>query len=101
MKLSIQIVEGGGWMTRNTVGRPRARFFAFLSLIWLVASLCASLPFWDGWPDSFGYLAWLGSAVLVPQPVFVALAIVFRLVEQPCSIVKRSRNPDYDIEKLY
>ena len=101
MKSSIQIVEGGGWITRNTVGRPRARFFAFLSVIWLGVSLCASLPFWDGWPDSFGYLEWLCSALLVLQPVFVVLAIVFRLAEQPRSIVERTRNPDYDIEKLY
>jgi hypothetical protein len=78
-----------------------ARFFAFLSVIWLGVSLCASLPFWDGWPDSFGYLELLCSALIIPQPVFVVLAIVFRLAEQPRSIVEHNRNPDYDIGKLY
>lgn len=101
MKSSIQIIEGRGWITRNTVGRPRARFCAFLSVIWLGVSLCASLPFWDGWPDSFGSLEWLCSALLVAQPIYVVLAIVFRLTEKPGSTVERNRNPDYDIGKLY
>ena len=35
MKSHSSIVEGGGWITRQTVARPRARFFGFLSVIWL------------------------------------------------------------------
>jgi hypothetical protein len=101
MKSSIQIVEGGGWITRQTVGRPRARFFGFLSLIWLGVSFCASFPFWDGWPESFGYLELLCSALLIPQPVFGVVAVVFLLTEQPSTIVEQRRNPDYDIRKLY
>jgi hypothetical protein len=101
MKSSIQIVEGGGWITRQNVGRPRARFFGFLSVIWLGVSLCASFPFWDAWPESFGYLEWVCGALLVPQPLFVVLAVVFWLTEQPCTIVEQHRNPDYDIRKLY
>ena len=101
MKSSTQIVHGGGWITRQTVGRPRARFFGFLSLIWLGVSLGASFPFLDGWPDSFGYLEWLCSTLLVAQPVFVVLAIVFLLTEHPRTIVEHDPNPDYDIRKLY
>ena len=101
MRSSIQIVEGGGWITLQTVGRPRARFFGFLSVIWLGASLCASFPFWDGWPESFGYLEWLCGALLVPQPVLVVVAVVFLVAEQPRTIVQQRRNPDYDIRKLY
>src|SRR5262245_7977569 len=101
MKSSIQIVHGGGWVARQKVGRPRARFFGFLSVIWLGVSFCASFPFWDGWPESFGYLEWLCSALLVPQPVFLVLAMVFLLTEQPRSIVEHHPKPDYDIRKLY
>ena len=101
MKSSAQIVHGGGWLTRQTVGRPRARFFGFLSLIWLGVSICASFPFWDGWPESFGYLEWLCSALLIPQVVLVALALVCLLREQPRTIVEKRPNPDYDIRKLY
>jgi len=101
MKSSIQIVEGGGWMRRQTVGRPRARFFGFLSVIWLGISLCASFPFWDGWPESFSYLEWIGCALLVPQPVLVVLAVLFLLTERPRTAVEQHRNPDFDIRKLY
>ena len=101
MKSHSDIVEGGGWITRQTVGRPRARFFGFLSIIWLGVSIGASFPFWDGWPQSFGYLEWLCSALLVPQPVFVVAAVVFLLTEQPRTITETHRNPEYDIRKLY
>ena len=101
MKSKAQIVHGGGWATRQTVGRPRARFFGLLSVIWLLVSLCASFPFWDGWPQSFGELEWLCCALLVPQPVFVVLAVVFSLTEQPHTITEKHPNPDYDIRKLY
>lgn len=101
MKSSNQIVEGGGWVTRQTVGRPRARFFGFLSVIWLGVSLCASFPFWDGWPESFGSLEWHCGALLVPQPVLVVVVVVFLVIEQPRTIVQQHRNPDYDIRNLY
>lgn len=101
MKSSTQIVHGGGWFTRQTVGRPKARFFGFLSVIWLFVSIGASFPFWDGWPQSFGYWEWLCSALLVPQPVFVILAAVFLFTEQPRTIIEQHPNPDYDIRKLY
>jgi len=37
----------------------------------------------------------------MPQPVFVVLAVVFLLTEQPRTITKRRPNPEYDIRKLY
>ena len=101
MKSSAQIVHGGGWVTRPTVGRPRARFFGFLSVIWLLVSFYASFPFLDGWPESFGYLEWLCAALLVPQPVFVILAVIFLLTEQPRTITEQQPNPDYDVRTLY
>lgn len=101
MKSNAHIVDGGGWIPRQTVCRPKARFFGFLSAIWLLVSFCASFPFWNGWPESFGYLEWLCGGLLVPQPVFVILAAIFLLTEQPRTITEQHPNPDYDIGKLY
>jgi hypothetical protein len=101
MKSNEQIVCGGGWFTRQTVGRPRARFCSFLSLIWLPVSVCASVSFWDGWPASFEWLEWLCSALLVPQPVFVVLSVVYLLTEKPRTTFALHSNPDYDLRKLY
>lgn len=101
MKSHSHIVDGGGWITRQAVGRPRARFFGFLSILWLGVSLGASFPFWDGWPESFGYWEWLCSALLVPQPVFVVAAVVFLLTERPRTITETRPIPDHDIRKLY
>ena len=101
MKSSAQIVSGGGWVTRRTVGRPRARFFACLSVVWLGVSVCISIPFWDGWPWPFEYLEWLCVALLVPLPVFAGLALFFRLTERPRTIIEQCPNPDHDLRKLY
>jgi len=46
-------------------------------------------------------LEWLCSALLVPQPVFVVLTIVFLLTEQPRTIVEYHPDPDYDMRNLY
>lgn len=79
MKSSSQIVHGGGWLTRHTVGGPRARFFGFLSVLWPVVSIIASFPFWNGWPESFGYLGVgvrraprAAAGVPLPRPCFLA-----------------------------
>jgi len=101
MKSESQIVQGGGWVTTLSVGRPRARFFGFLSLIWLAVSIWASFPFWHGWPQSFGYWEWLCSALLVAQPVFIILFAIFLLNEQPRIITEQNSNSQYDPRKLY
>jgi hypothetical protein len=101
MKSTARIIHGGGWLTRQTVGRPRARFFGFLSAIWLLVSLCASHPFWGGWPEAFGYLEWLCGALLMPQAVFVILTVFFWLTEPQRVLTEEHPNPDCDIRKLY
>jgi hypothetical protein len=101
MESSSQIVEDGGWFTRQTTCRPRARLFGSLSIIWLAVSVFASMPFWGGWPESFVYLEWLCSLLLIPLPILVVLTIVFLMTEQPRTTVEHRPNPDYDIRKLY
>jgi hypothetical protein len=101
MKSNAQIVDGGGWLIRPSMGRAHARFFGSLSLLWLSVSIPASFPFWNGWPPSFGYLEWLCGAVVVAQTVFFVLAVVFLLRENPRHIIEHVSNPDHDIRKLY
>src|SRR5262249_49278290 len=100
-RMKSDIVAVGGWVTRQTVGRPKARFFGFLAVAWLCVSCGASFPFWGGWPESFGSLEWIGAALVMPQPVFMVLAVVFLIKERPRTILQKHPNPDYDIRKLY
>lgn len=94
-------MHGGGWVTQETLCRPRTRFFGVLALIWVVVSICASIPFWNGWPESFRWLEWLCVALLLPQIVFFVLAVVFFLTEQPHAVVEYQPNPDCDVRNLY
>jgi len=101
MKSREQIVHGGGWVRRQTVGRPKARLLTLISVIWLGVSICASIPFWDGFPESFSGLEWLCVLLVLLEPVFIVLAVVFWLREQPRTITHRRPNPDYDMRNLY
>jgi hypothetical protein len=101
MKSSTQIIAGGGWMTRQMVGKPRARFFGFLSVIWLAVTIGASFPFWDGWPDSFGSGERLCSVLLVLHLVFIVLALVFLLTERPRRFAEHLPNSPRDLRKMY
>ena len=99
---SSDIVAGGGWVRRQSVGKPKTRLFTFISVVWLGVSLCASIPFWlDTWPPSFSGLEWLCLLLMAPQVVFIALATAFALTENPRSITEHIPNPDYDLRKLY
>ena len=83
------------------MGRPKARCFGLLSVVWIAVSLVWSFPFCGGWPRSFGYLEWLSVLVLVLQTVFAFLGIFFLRTEQPRLIITEGENPDYDPGKLY
>jgi hypothetical protein len=58
--------------------------FTFLSVIWAMVALIGGLLLWAGGLASesseLSRLAWL---VVVPEPIFIGLAIYFRLVERP------------------
>jgi hypothetical protein len=101
MKLCSDIAAGGGWVTREIVGRPKARFFGVLSVVWLFVALPASIVFLDGSSQPFGDLEWLCLLLLLPQPVFVGLAVAYRLFEKPRRLTERLGNPEYDPHKLY
>src|SRR5256885_6572566 len=75
--------ETGSWTVRQTVRRPKTRFFALLSCLWLLVSVGASFPFWHGWPESFSDLEWFCGLLVVLEPVFVILAVVLSFTERP------------------
>jgi hypothetical protein len=76
--------------------------FAILSLVWLGVSVAASAPFWqDKWPPAFSGAEWLCILLMLPEPVFIILAIRFALTEQPRSITEHLPNPHHDLRKLY
>ena len=97
-----QFVKGGGWIKHQSVGRPRTRLFAILSLIWLIPSslLVASL-IQGGWPASFSDPKWFCVLLLIPELIFIVLAIGYAVVEKPKTITIHHPNPDHDIRKLY
>ena len=101
MKSRASIVSDGGRETHQVMGKPRARFFGFLSLAWLVVSVSAVTPFLSGWPESFDALAWICVGLLVLEPVFIVLAFAHWLLERPRLITEKRPNPNHDIRKLY
>lgn len=96
-----RIVSGGGWLIRRTVGRPKARLFAFVSVLWLFVAIPASLLFWSGLPEALSGTAWLCLSLVVLEPVFVVLAVGFWICERRRTIVSLQPNPDYDHRNLY
>src|SRR5579872_1205199 len=92
MRTIDQVVHGGGWLTRETTGKPWTRFFGFVSLMWIGVSVCASIPFWNGWPAAFGRLEWCCVVMLVPQPIFLIAAIVFYVRERPRTFTEHFPN---------
>ena len=101
MKLS-QIVHGGGWVKRQSFGRPKTKLFTYLSLGWLGVSIPTTVPLWlGGWPGSFSAVEWFSILLLLPEPVFIALLIKFALTEKAQKITEYLPNPDFDLKKLY
>ena len=73
----------------------------FLTLVWLFVSICSSHPFWEGWPDSFGYLEWLGGCAILLQMAFAVTTLVLLFTEKSRSTSEALPNPDYNIRNLY
>lgn len=83
MSIDSRIVDCGGWRTKRIVGRPKARLFGFLSLVWLCVSYAASMPFWGGSPKPFGWLEGVCLLLMLPLPVLCTLAVTFLCLEKP------------------
>ena len=87
--------ETGSWTVRETLRRPRTRFFTLLSCVWLMVAVGATFPFWDGWPKSFSGMEWLCGLIIGLEPGFVALAVVSWRTEQPRIRREQHRNLEY------
>jgi hypothetical protein len=101
MKVGVNIIHGGGWIIRQKVGKPKALFFTFLSILGLAISVIASIAFWDGLPKSFSWYHWLCLSLLAAEAILIVLAIVFWILEPSRTVSKRRSNPDYDSHNLY
>src|SRR5579872_2615031 len=101
MEFNEHIVADGGGITRLTTGRPVARLFMFLSVIWCLMAICAPFPFWEGWPRAFSALDWLCGLLVVLEPIFIVLAIGFGLIEKPRTITWQEQSSDHDVRQLH
>ena len=101
MKSESKIIASGGWETSEVIGKPRTRLFSMLAAIWFGVFICALIPFWGGWPTSFGWEDLLCGALLLPQPIFAVLALFYLLTEQPRAMIEKRPNADYDLRNLY
>ena len=97
----MDIVDGGGWIVRRIVSRPKTRLFTLLSALWVVVSVPATFPFLDGWPQSFSEIEFLALLLIAPHPIFIIMAFSYCRTERPRIIEQHLPNPDYDPSKLY
>jgi hypothetical protein len=97
MRSHDHIVAGGGWKSKSARWE---RFFAILSLLWLSVSIVASVALYQaGWPPPFSGSQLLCILLILPEPVFIALAVRFALAEWSEDSAKLP--PPYDARKLY
>ena len=101
MTPKADIIQGGGWVVEKTVGRPKARFFTFLSVAWLPVSLCAALLIWLLPPQPARCAWWTCCLLFALEPVLVCVAAGFGLLEKTRGITRQLPNPDYDQHNLY
>jgi hypothetical protein len=101
MNLHSHIVEGGGWITLQTVGRKRARLFGLLTGMYLPISAGALAAYAEGWPVQTGSFEWFCAGALVVQLVLAAMALFCLINEKPRTMTEHRRSPDYDMRKLY
>ena len=100
MLTAVTIVAGGGWHDRQVMTRPKACFFTFLSGAWLPIAavgawlLCAGPSSSPGWHSAYWF-------AVLPEPLFISLAVLFWSTEQPRLTREKQPNPDFDLRKLY
>ena len=101
MHADSEIVQGGGWIVRQVVGKPKTRLFGYLAVVWLFVAVSASVPFWDGLPNIFSLADWLSVVLIAVEPILVAVAVVFWIVEPARLFTQFHDNPEYDQRNLY
>ena len=95
-------MQGGGWTNRETIGRPKARICGFLSIVWLLVFAPACILLWAFWgePPFSSWIKWLCGILLIPQPVFMMLAVGFWYFERPRKITVTVRTKPGSLRTL-
>ncbi len=101
MPSRTDIVAHGGWVRQETFRKPRMERYCAVSAGWLPLSDVASVPFWEGWPASFGWLAGLGLLVGVVQLWWLGRVAFLAVTERPVRFMEEIPNPDFDPRNLY
>lgn len=101
MKTLPHIVSGGGWIKHQVLIRPKARLFSILSAIWLAVAIAVLSSLCAEWPQSLASRPWLCAALLVPEPLLMALAVKFWLTEAPQMTTTYLSSPDHNARNLY
>ncbi len=107
------IVHGGGWVEgERQWGRPKARFCALASLLWIFPSAGAwfiLIPGFRNWlqagslPEALRAVSfehWIAFMILLTHLVFAGLAWHYRLNEPLREEAGWEPNPDQDLRKL-
>ncbi len=101
MNAESEIVHGGGWIPRQVFGKPKARLFGYLAVVWLFFAVSASASFLAGLPNIFLLPDWLSVVLIAVEPILVAVAVVFWIVEPARPYTQLQDNPEYDPRNLY
>jgi predicted membrane channel-forming protein YqfA (hemolysin III family) len=97
--MSGKIVFNGGWIFQRKHGRPKLRFFIFLTVIWSFVSVVPFIFLANDVGDSALKLLFYG--LILPQPIFLLVAAYFWWKEKPREWDERVPNPDYKLRNLY
>lgn len=81
--MNADIIHDGGWRAVTMRGRRRARFFGFMSVVWLLVSAPVLLFGWQGGMEVVGGWSWLVLGLACLHPVWLGLAIWYGLTERP------------------
>jgi hypothetical protein len=107
------IVHGGGWVEGEPQwGRPKARFCALASLLWIFPSagaLFILVPGFRNWSQAGSFLEglgavsfeqWIALIIVLAHLMFAALAWHYRRTEPLREEAGWEPNPDQDLRKL-
>lgn len=99
MKSKTGFINGGGWIVHETIGRPKARFFASVSVVWCL--VCAFAGMLLCLSELSLFYHWMCICLVAMEPLFIVLAVVFAFIEKPRILLEYLANPDHDAHNLY
>lgn len=95
-----KIIANRGWIKRRGVIRPKTRLFTVLSLIWCAVSVTPArllILHQVASISDIGFVCW---TLILPHPVFILLALFFRLTERETIVEQMIPDPNYDLHRM-